>query len=365
MPDPAVDVAIREAAPEDGPALVAAMTAIDAETEFLGRPDEYGDWPAQAGKRLGLWRERDVGVYVLAVADGEIVGFLSAFRGGLRRAAGVVSIFKVGLRTAWRGRGIGGRLLEGAEAWARARDVHRLELRVDEENTRGLALYRRKGFQLEGSIPRSIEQDGRWCTHLWMAKPLRASADAILPDFDPPPPATGRGLDGIVFRRPRAEDAAALRTWELRLLAEAPWALQHADEVLAEEMLRKDLVRRLADPRWTMLLATTGEGAGERILGAVRAGFGEFRMRHDLDCGISVLREGWGRGIGRALASRLVRWAGENGARRLTASFVTRQNRRGVRFAERLGFQREVLMPGWAMIDGQSIDRLRLGKLMD
>ena len=67
------DILIRQAEPEDGPALVAAIAAIDAETEFLGRPGEYGEWPEKASERLKTWREKDSGGYVLAIADGEIV----------------------------------------------------------------------------------------------------------------------------------------------------------------------------------------------------------------------------------------------------------------------------------------------------
>lgn len=97
------DILIRQAEPEDGPALVAAIAAIDAETEFLGRPGEYGDWPEKASERLKTWREKDTGGYVLAIANGEIVGFLSIFRGGLKRAAGAGTIPHVGLRAAHRG----------------------------------------------------------------------------------------------------------------------------------------------------------------------------------------------------------------------------------------------------------------------
>lgn len=163
------DILIRQAEPEDGPALVAAIAAIDAETEFLGRPGEYGDWPEKASERLKTWREKDTGGYVLAIANGEIVGFLSIFRGGLKRAAGAGTIPHVGLRAAHRGQGIGGKLFEAAETWARGHDMHRLELRVDEKNARGRALYTRLGFEIEGAIPRAVDNDGTWRTHLIMA----------------------------------------------------------------------------------------------------------------------------------------------------------------------------------------------------
>lgn len=109
-----------------------------------------------------------------------------------------------------------------------------------------------------------------------------------------------------------------------------------------------------------MLLALSGE----RILGLLGAGFGDHRMRGECHGGINVLREGRGRGIGRELAARFERWAIENGAKRLTCS-VSTVNTSGMRFAERLGYQREVMSRAAVVIDGKGIDRLRLGKLID
>lgn len=353
------DILIRQAEPEDGPALVAAIAAIDAETEFLGRPGEYGDWPEKASERLKTWREKDTGGYVLAIANGEIVGFLSIFRGGLKRAAGAGTIPHVGLRAAHRGQGIGGKLFEAAETWARGHDMHRLELRVDEKNARGRALYTRLGFEIEGAIPRAVDNDGTWRTHLIMAKRFR-SFPPFPPDVDEATPASGDTLDGVVIRPARGDDAAACRAWEVQLVTELPWSAREVSEVSPEETIRGDLAKGADNPRRMMLLALSGE----RILGLLGAGFGDHRMRGECHGGINVLREGRGRGIGRELAARFERWAIENGAKRLTCS-VSTVNTRGMRFAERLGYQREVMSRAAVVIDGKGIDRLRLGKLID
>jgi RimJ/RimL family protein N-acetyltransferase len=352
------DILIRQAEPEDGPALVAAMAAIDAETEFLGRPGEYGEWPVKASERLKIWREKDIGGYFIALDRGEIVGFLSIFRGELKRVAGAGSIPQVGLREAYRGRGIGGRLFEAAEAWACSRDMHRLELRVDEENARGRALYRRMGFEVEGAIPRAVDTDGTWRTHLIMAKRFRRFPP-FPPDLDEATPVSGETLDGIVIRAPRADDAAACRAWEIQLVTELPWGAKEASDVSPEETIRADLAKGPENLRRMMLLALSGA----RILGLLSGGFGDHRMRGECNGGINVLRDGRGRGIGRALAERFERWAVENGARRLTCS-VSTANSSGLRFAERLGYQREVMSLAAVVIDGKAVDRIRFGKLV-
>ena len=356
------DILIRQAEPEDGPALVAAIAAIDAETEFLGRPGEYGEWPEKASERLKTWREKDSGGYVLAIADGEIVGFLSIFRGGLKRVAGAGTFPHVGLRAAHRGQGIGGKLFEAAEAWARSHDMHRLELRVDEENARGRALYRRMGFEVEGTIPRAVDWDGSWRTHLVMAKRFR-DFPPFVAESEPPLPPRG-SLDGIEIRTERPEDAAMIRAWETQLLAERPWAFKQVDEVSSEQEIREGIERNAGKARRLVLLALAGEGPEARVLAILGAGFAEHRMRGECHVGVDVLLGNRGRGIGGELYARAERWARENGARRLT-TFPATLNRRGIHFAEGRGFRPEVLAPAAAVIDGKGVDRLRMGKLID
>jgi len=352
----APDITIRMAEPEDGPALVAAMAAVDAETEFLGRPGEYGDWPEKASERLKTWREKDIGGYFVAIAAGEIVGFLSLFRGGLKRSAGAGHIPQIGIREAHRGRGIGGRLIEAAEAWAWSRGMHRFDLRVDEENARGRALYSRMGFEVEGAIPRAVDWDGTWRTHLIMAKRFRSFPSPVVESE----PSSPRGsLEGIEIRPARAEDAAAVRAWEVALLNEVSWGAKEISEVSTEEAIREDLAKGADNPRRLTLLALSGD----RILGLAGAGFAEHRMRGECFGGVNVLREGRGRGIGGELHARYERWAVDNGARRLTCT-VSTINALGLRFADDRGYRREALSPAAILVDGKAIDRLRMGKLI-
>ena len=57
----------------------------------------------------------------------------------------MIYIAHVGIREAWRGHGVGTKLFVAIEDWARAQGAWRLDLRVDEENARGLALYHKRG----------------------------------------------------------------------------------------------------------------------------------------------------------------------------------------------------------------------------
>jgi GNAT superfamily N-acetyltransferase len=88
------------------------------------------------------------------------------------------------------------------------------------------------------------------------------------------------------------------------------------------------------------------------------------RLRHDAHFRLNVLSDWYGNGVGRNLAGRLEAWARGLGIQRLT-TWTVAHNGRGLRFAERCGFRREVLIPDYAMIDGRSVSFVGLGKILD
>lgn len=71
-----------------------------------------------------------------------VQGLISSAEGG---PVGIVE--DVVVAPEWRGRGIGRRLLEGAEAWARRRGMSRLQLLADRGNAPALDFYRHLGWQ--------------------------------------------------------------------------------------------------------------------------------------------------------------------------------------------------------------------------
>ena len=85
----------------------------------------------------------------VALADGQVVGWCDIVRSTAthERHCGELGM---GVRSDWRGRGLGRSLLEATLAEADARGVLRVELSVHSDNPRAIALYIRNGFIEEG-----------------------------------------------------------------------------------------------------------------------------------------------------------------------------------------------------------------------
>jgi RimJ/RimL family protein N-acetyltransferase len=355
---------VRHAGPADVAPLAAVIGKIDEETEFLGLPGEYERLGAPGlGERLKDMGEKGTGAYVIAEAGGEIVGFLGAWAGPFKRTRGVVYIAHVGVRAAWRGRGVGSALFAAIEDWARGQDAWRLDLRVDTQNARGLALYTKRGFTVEGRIVDGACTDGVWRDHFLMAKTLRVLSGPAWEPLELPP--SGEGSEAPVsFRPTRADDAQRLRAFQHEVVGETPFMLMQPADVADEATFAKNLADSLKEPGCFDLVAIIAGADGERIVGrAVAEREASTRMHHNADANVNVLRSHWGHGIGRQLAAALDAWAREQHVRRLTG-LVLAHNTRALRFATAAGFREELVSPRYAIIDGRATDRVRLVKFL-
>ena len=86
-------------------------------------------------------------VMLVAAAGGAVVGQVWV---DLARKPGVGVLWALRVREAWRGRGIGRRLVAAGEAAAAAAGARQTELAVEPANTRARALYERLGYRRIG-----------------------------------------------------------------------------------------------------------------------------------------------------------------------------------------------------------------------
>lgn len=165
-------ITIRPISIEDADAFLTLREQLDHETKFmLFEPGERTLTIEQERERLTTLLAADNSMVFLAASDGAPIGFLWANGGSYRRNHHNVHIV-IGIRAAFTNQGVGTRLFQVCEDWARQRGLHRLELTVMTHNHPGIALYKKMGFEIEGTAPDALLVDGNYVDLHYMSKLL-------------------------------------------------------------------------------------------------------------------------------------------------------------------------------------------------
>ncbi|MEP7328423.1 MAG: GNAT family N-acetyltransferase [Betaproteobacteria bacterium] len=163
---------VRRAHPGDAEAIMAVFSSPRAMAGTLQLP-----YPSAE-----LWRKRltDQGpedFLLVAEVKGEVVGNLGLHPAGRARRRHAASI-GMSVRDDWQQRGVGTALLiaglDVADHWL---NYVRIELTVYTDNVPALALYRKFGFGVEGTLISYAYRNGRYVDAYAMAR-LRAGSEA-------------------------------------------------------------------------------------------------------------------------------------------------------------------------------------------
>ncbi len=165
-----MDINIREIRSEDAPSYRVALDAVCKERRFLAG---LAAPPMKASQKFvdqNLARDNP---HFVAVVDGAVVGWCDAIPG--EASAGMAHVARMGMAVAkaFRGRGIGRRLMEAVIEKARRRGLEKIELSVYSTNQAAVALYESAGFVVEGKKLRGRLVDGTYDDILLMGLFLR------------------------------------------------------------------------------------------------------------------------------------------------------------------------------------------------
>lgn len=89
------------------------------------------------------------------------------------------------------------------------------------------------------------------------------------------------------------------------------------------------------------------------------------RGRHFAEFGLSVIKEHWGKGIGRHMIHYFIDWARRGGVIRKLNLQVQANNERAIQLYQRLGFVEEGRLARGVYVDGQFYDLVQMGLLID
>lgn len=163
-----MEIDVRNGASADAEGFHACVTSVARERRYLGFIDAPD--PTNFGKHVERLIRENL-PFVIATHGNNVVGWCDIVpyvRPGFTHA----SVLAMGLLAPFRGRGAGSRILTIALDRARAIGLERIELEVYATNTTAIALYRKFGFDLEGTKRRARKLDGVHEDHFVMAKLL-------------------------------------------------------------------------------------------------------------------------------------------------------------------------------------------------
>jgi len=161
---------IRAMKPQDAKAFIELLQTTDAESDFmLQEPGE---------RKMNSFQVRmavSTGIHRIFLAEeeetGRLIGHIAAAfpYGQGKRIKHAMHIGISVLKEFW-GQGLGTALFEALETWGQENGIHRLELTVMTHNERGVALYKKRGFEIEGTKKHSAKVNGQYIDEYLMAK---------------------------------------------------------------------------------------------------------------------------------------------------------------------------------------------------
>jgi len=166
-------VCVRAITEADIPAYHKLSLKLDEETPF--RLYEAGERPRDPDlffrETIDFLKNSRSTIFI-AEKDEKLVGYLQATGRAPRRVRHVVSI-NTAILQVYTGQGLGGKLFDALEDWARQSGIIRLDLSVMLNNIPAQKLYQKLGFVREGIKRGSMFVDGEYIDEYYMCKWLK------------------------------------------------------------------------------------------------------------------------------------------------------------------------------------------------
>jgi RimJ/RimL family protein N-acetyltransferase len=163
---------IRTIRKSDAEQFLSLCKQLDTETQnMLLEPGERKTTLEEQQTQIDMILNQENQTIFVAEQGNQLVGYLAASGGTFKRSRHNVYLV-IGILQAFTGQGIGTQLFQRLEQWAHHHHIHRLELTVMTHNTSGIALYKKQGFEIEGTRKQALQIDGQYVDEFYMSKLL-------------------------------------------------------------------------------------------------------------------------------------------------------------------------------------------------
>lgn len=161
---------VREVRLADAEKLSTLILQIDHDSKFmLWNSGERTLTSEAQTKMIENFLNRTNSTILVAAENEELVGYLLA-NGGQAEKNKHSAYIVIGVNQTHRGKGIGTLLFQAVDAWVLNHNLHRLELTVVTANEGAVALYKKQGFEIEGTKKDSLFIENQFYDEYYMAK---------------------------------------------------------------------------------------------------------------------------------------------------------------------------------------------------
>ena len=166
------EATLRPAVPEDAAAIIRTIKSTSVERSYV-LMEQYGK-NADSEKEYIRLMDCKKCLLLVAIVRDEVVGSLAAFQADGGDNPRTAHILKIGLHLdeAYRGFGIGSRMVQYVDAWAREHRFKKLEASIFTTKKRSLHLFTRNGFQEEGTRLKRLWVGNQYFDEVLMGKVL-------------------------------------------------------------------------------------------------------------------------------------------------------------------------------------------------
>ena len=167
----------------------------------------------------------------------------------------------------------------------------------------------------------------------------------------------------IIIREARKEDAAQLIKYVKQVADETNFLTFSAEEFkVTVEQEEQILVQHQLEKNRIYLVATLNN----EIIGILNVGAShKKRLKHIGEFGMSVLKEHWRKGVGKALLTYMLDWAKETGILRKINLKVSTKNEAAIHLYKTLNFEIEGMIKRDLFVDNEFGDTYQMGLLID
>ncbi len=157
---------------EDAQEYMKLYQSLDQETLFrLYESGERGENLQEYEEEIFRFTQGKQGIILVAQEkeSKKLIGYIQGITRKPKRIAHVISI-NIAILQAYTGKGIGKKLFEELEKWAKENQKYRLDLSVMENNPNAYKLYQRLGFKEEGIKEKSMKFGSEYINEIYMSK---------------------------------------------------------------------------------------------------------------------------------------------------------------------------------------------------